>query len=184
MRYRNRMEHTYFTRMSSEVQSPLQAPNLIQILPQAVAVPSNVRFQSDLPSTSAGLRHRVTSPSDQDSEGGEGSHQPSEREQDTDINVVDPNLHAQHLLEALPRHVLNEARSFQEYVCYLGGFDTEDSFRSGSRTQSNLNERLKSLLDDVIRMDGMKQNVEVDILRDKGNMRVSLPCFFILDKMS
>jgi potassium channel subfamily K len=185
MRYRNRMKHKYFARAWPEAQSPLQAQNLTQIQPQALAVPSNVRFQSDLPSTSAELQHRVTSPSDQDSEGGEGSHQPSEREQNTDINVIDPNLHAQHLLEALPRQVLSEARSFQEYVRYLGGFYTNDSFRSGSGTQSNLCERLKPLLDDVVRMDGMKQNVEVEILRDKGNVRVSLPCFFfVLDKTS
>ncbi|OJA20014.1 hypothetical protein AZE42_05864 [Rhizopogon vesiculosus] len=170
-RYRNRMKQKYFTKAWSQVQSPPQAQDLTQTQPQGLASPS-IRFQSRLPSTSsAGLRNRATLSFEQHNEGGEGSHQPSERERDAEVNAADQNLYVQHLLEALPRHVLNEALSFQEYVRYLGNNDADDTIGSGSGTHAYLNERLKSLLDDVIRVEGMKKNVEVDILKDKDNMR-------------
>ncbi|OAX37519.1 voltage-gated potassium channel [Rhizopogon vinicolor AM-OR11-026] len=168
--YRNRMKQKYFTKAWSQVQSPPQAQDLTQTQPQGLTS-SSIRFQSRLPSTSsAGLRNRATLSFEQHNEGGEGSHQPSERERDAEINAADQNLHVQHLLEALPRHVLNEALSFQEYVRYLGNNDV-DTIGSGNGTHAYLNERLKSLLDDVIRMEGMKKSVEVDILKDKDNMR-------------
>jgi hypothetical protein len=55
--------------------------------------------------------------------------------------------------------VLNEARSFQEYMRYLGN--------RSSGTNSYVNERLKALLDDVVGVDDMKESAKMDILRDK-----------------
>lgn len=115
-----------------------------------------------------------------DIDGGEGSQQPTETEQDAGISAPDPDAHVQRLLEELPRHVLNEACSFQESVRYLGNFDADDSSGSGSGTHAHLNERLKALLDDVVRIGGMKESIEGDILKDKGNLRVSQPYFFLV----
>lgn len=75
------------------------------------------------------------------------------------MNAPDPNLRVQDLLETLPRHVLNEARSFQEHMRYLGDSD--------SSTNAYVNARLKALLDDVVGVDDMKESVKMDILRDR-----------------
>ncbi|KAG1741433.1 uncharacterized protein EDB91DRAFT_1237119 [Suillus paluster] len=98
--------------------------------------------------------------SEQEDEGGEGSKQP----QDTEMNAPDPNLRAQDLLETLPRHVLNETRSFQEYMRYLGN--------NGKGTNAYVNERLKALLDDVLGAGGMKESVKMNLLRDKGTRQM------------
>ncbi|KAG1859517.1 hypothetical protein DFJ58DRAFT_780054 [Suillus subalutaceus] len=159
--YRTRTKNMYMTRTRSlslsEPQPPSQAQSPTQIQTQSLTPASpNVRFQPHVPSS--GLRIRTTS-LEQDDDGGEGSQQP----QDTEMNAPDPNLCAQDLLETLPRHVLNKARSFQEYMRCLGN--------RGSGTNSYVNEQLKALLDDVVGVDDMKESAKMDILRDKDTKR-------------
>ncbi|KAG2751146.1 voltage-gated potassium channel [Suillus brevipes Sb2] len=154
--YRTRTKKTYMTRTRSlsepQPQSEVQSLTQIQTPPLTPASP-NVRFQPHVPSSS-GLRLRTFS-LEQDNDGGEGSWQPRDRE----VNAPDPNLRVQDLLETLPRHVLNEARSFQEHMRYLGDSD--------SSTNAYVNARLKALLDDVVGVDDMKESVKMDILRDR-----------------
>jgi len=114
-----------------------------------------------------------------DTEGGEGSQRPSEVVQNAEIGAEDPDMRARRLLEALPRQVLNEAHTFQEYIRFLRKGDKDDSTGSGGGAHA-LTERLRALLDDVVRVEGMKESVKVDILKDKENLRVSLLCFLIL----
>jgi voltage-gated potassium channel Kch len=151
--YRTRTKRVYMTRTRSlslsEPQPLSQTQSSTQV--QTPASP-NVRFHPHVPPS--GLRIRTTS-SEQEDDGGEGSQQP----QGTETNAPDSNLRAQDLLETLPRHVLNEARSFQEYMRYLGN--------RSSGTNSYVNERLKALLDDVVGVDDMKESAKMDILRDK-----------------
>ncbi|KAG2358488.1 hypothetical protein BDR07DRAFT_1489380 [Suillus spraguei] len=101
---------------------------------------------------------------EQDDDGGEGSQQP----QDTQVNAPDSNLRAQGLLETLPRHVLDETHSFQEYMCCLES--------SGGSSNAHVNERLKALLDDVVGVDDMNESMKMDILRDRipGGIEKSL----------
>lgn len=159
--YRTRTKNMYMTRTRSlslsEPQPPSQAQSRTQIQTQSLTPASpNVRFQPHVPSS--GLRIRTTS-LEQDDDGGEGSQQP----QDTEMNVPDSNLCAQDLLETLPRHVLNKARSFQEYMRCLGN--------RGSGTNSYVNEQLKALLDEVVGVDDVTEGVKMDILRDKDTRR-------------
>lgn len=167
--YRTRTKKTYMTRTQSlsepQPQSEVQSLTQIQTQPLTPASP-NVRFHPHVPSSS-GLRLRTTFSLEQDNDGGEGSRQPQDRE----VNAPDPNLRAQDLLETLPRHVLNEARSFQEYMRYLGD--------SGSGTNAYVNERLNALLDDVVGVDNMKESVKMDILRDRDTRQVSWPSLTI-----
>ncbi|KAG1751002.1 hypothetical protein EDD22DRAFT_850754 [Suillus occidentalis] len=155
--YRTRTKKTYMTRTQSlsepQPQSEVQSSTQIQTQLLTPASP-NVRFHPHVPSSSR-LRLRTTFSLEQDNDGGEGSRQP----QDGELNAPDPNLRAQDLLETLPRHVLNEARSFQEYMRYLGD--------SGSGTNAYVNERLKALLDDVVGVDDTKESVKMDILGDR-----------------
>lgn len=156
--YRTRTKNMYMTRTQSlsEPQPPSQAQSPTQIETQSLTPASpNVRFQPHV--SSSGLRPRTTFVEQDD--GGEGSQQP----QDTEINAPDPNLRAQDLLETLPQRVLNEARSFQEYMRYLGN--------SSSGTNAYVNEQLKALLDDVVGADNMKAGIKMDILRDKDTRR-------------
>lgn len=156
--YRTRTKNMYMTRTQSlsEPQPPSQAQSPTQIETQSLTPASpNVRFQPHVPSS--GLRPRTTFVEQDD--GGEGSQQP----QDTEINAPDPDLRAQDLLETLPQRVLNEARSFQEYMRYLGN--------GGSGTNAYVNEQLKALLDDVVGADNMKAGIKMDILRDKDTRR-------------
>ncbi|KAG2340994.1 voltage-gated potassium channel [Suillus weaverae] len=158
--YRTRTKKMYMTRTRSLSQSGPQprAQSPIQIQsPLSTPASPNVRFHPQIPSS--GLRLRTTFPYDQDNEGGEGSQQP----QNTETDAPDPNLRAQDLLETLPRHVLNEARSFQEYMRYLGN--------NSSGTNAYVNDRLKALLDDVVGVDDMKESMKMDILRDRDYRR-------------
>lgn len=164
--YRNRTKKLYMTRTRtlslSEPQPPSQTPNQSQIQTQLLTPASpnaNVRFQPHVPSS--GLRLRTTLSLEQDDDGGEGSQQP----QDTQVNVnaPDSNLRAQGLLETLPRHVLDETHSFQEYMCCLES--------SGGSSNAHVNERLKALLDDVVGVDDMNESMKMEILRDRDTRR-------------
>lgn len=169
--YRTRTKKMYTTRTQSlslsepQPQSEVQSLTQIQTQPLTPSSP-NVRFQPHVPSSSS-LRPRQTFSLEQDDSGGEGSRQP----QDTEVKAPGPTLRAQDLLETLPRHVLNEARSFQEYMRYLEN--------SGSGTNAYVNEGLKTLLDDVVGVDDMKESVKIDILRDRDVRRVSRPSLTI-----
>lgn len=163
--YRNRTKKLYMTRTRtlslSEPQPSSQTPNPSQIQTQSLtpASPSaNVRFQPHVPSSS-GLRLRTTLSLEQGDDGGEGSQQP----QDTQVNAPDSNLLAQDLLETLPRQVLDEAHSFQEYMCCLES--------SGGSSNAHVNERLKAVLDDVVGVDDMNESMKMEILRDKDTRR-------------
>jgi hypothetical protein len=50
---------------------------------------------------------------------------------------------------------------------------------SGSGTNAYVNEGLKTLLDDVVGVDDMKESVKIDILRDRDVRRVSRPSLTI-----
>ncbi|KAG2135336.1 hypothetical protein DEU56DRAFT_807679 [Suillus clintonianus] len=160
--YRSRTKKMYITRTQSltqsEPQPQVQSPTRIRTQSLTPASP-NVRFQPHV--YSPGSQPRTTFLSEPNDEGGEGSQRP----QDTAMNAPDPdpNLRAQDLLETLPRHVLDEARSFQEYMRYLGN--------SSSGTNAYVNERLKALLDDVVGVDGIREGVKMDILRDRDTRR-------------
>ncbi|KIJ63107.1 hypothetical protein HYDPIDRAFT_29796 [Hydnomerulius pinastri MD-312] len=75
------------------------------------------------------------------------------------------HMHAQKSLEALPRHVLNEARSFQQYLRFIGD-------GSGPEAEEYIDERLRNLLDDVVEgVEGLRESAKVDILRDEDSRR-------------
>ncbi|KAH7922910.1 voltage-gated potassium channel [Leucogyrophana mollusca] len=83
-------------------------------------------------------------------------------------DLTQAHAHAQQTLEALPQHVLNEARSFQQYIRYLGD---GVGGSSSDEAEEHVDSRLKSLLDDVTGIEGMKESAKIDILRDQDSRR-------------
>ncbi|KAH7882329.1 hypothetical protein F5I97DRAFT_1909487 [Phlebopus sp. FC_14] len=72
--------------------------------------------------------------------------------------------HAQRSLEALPYHVINEMRSFQQHMRFIGDDAVE--------VENMLNERLQDILNEVVGdVNGMRESAKADILSDEDSRR-------------
>ncbi|KAH7910967.1 hypothetical protein BJ138DRAFT_1113619 [Hygrophoropsis aurantiaca] len=84
------------------------------------------------------------------------------------VDLTQAAAQAQRTLDALPQHVLSEARALQQYLRYLGD-------GSGSSTTSEgeqyVDTKLKDLLDDVVKTEEMKESTKIDILHDADSRR-------------